>query len=42
VAASGHVVFLFRNQVVEKALGVPATTRWWETFERTAPLVEAD
>ena len=29
------------NQVVEAALGVPATTRWWETFERVAELLEA-
>lgn len=28
--------FLFPSQVVEKAIGVPATTRWWETFERIA------
>jgi uncharacterized protein (DUF1697 family) len=33
--------FVFPNQVVEKALGVPATTRWWETFERTADVVGA-
>ncbi len=33
--------FVFPNQVVEDALGVPATTRWWETFERVAGLVEA-
>jgi len=31
--------FVFPNQVVEKALGVPATTRWWETLERVAELV---
>ena len=30
--------FIFPNQVVEKALGVPATTRWWETVERAADL----
>jgi uncharacterized protein (DUF1697 family) len=30
---------VFPNQVVEKALGVPATTRWWETFERAAELI---
>lgn len=29
---------LFPNQVVETALGVPATTRWWETIERLAAL----
>ena len=33
--------FVFPNQVVEAALGVPATTRWWETFERVAKLIEA-
>ena len=33
--------FVFPNQVVEKALGVPATTRWWETIERIAKLIEA-
>jgi uncharacterized protein (DUF1697 family) len=32
--------FLFPNQVVEKALGVPATTRWWETILRLAKLIE--
>jgi uncharacterized protein (DUF1697 family) len=32
---------LFPNQVVEAALGVPATTRWWETFEKLAGLVAA-
>ena len=32
--------FLFPNQVVEKALGVPATTRWWETIQRLAQLIE--
>jgi uncharacterized protein (DUF1697 family) len=31
--------FVFPNQVVEGALGVPATTRWWETLERVAALV---
>jgi uncharacterized protein (DUF1697 family) len=30
--------FVFPNQVVEKALGAPATTRWWETLERAAKL----
>jgi uncharacterized protein (DUF1697 family) len=33
--------FVFPNQVVEAALGVPATTRWWETVEKVAALVEA-
>ena len=32
--------FVFPSHVVEKALGVPATTRWWETIERTAELVQ--
>jgi uncharacterized protein (DUF1697 family) len=31
---------LFPNQVVEKALGVPATTRYWETIQRLAKLIE--
>lgn len=31
--------FVFPNQVVEKALGVPATTRWWETWERVAAVL---
>lgn len=31
--------FLFPNQLVENALGVPATTRWWETIERAASLI---
>jgi uncharacterized protein (DUF1697 family) len=30
--------FVFPSQVVEKVLGVPATTRWWETLERAAEL----
>ncbi len=34
---AGRVVF--PNPVVEKALGVPATTRWWETLERAAELL---
>lgn len=32
--------FLFPNQVVEKALGTPATTRWWETILQVARLLE--
>jgi uncharacterized protein (DUF1697 family) len=32
--------FVFPNQVVEKAMGVPATTRWWETLERVADVIE--
>jgi uncharacterized protein (DUF1697 family) len=31
---------LFPNQVVEKALGVRATTRWWETIVKLADLIE--
>jgi uncharacterized protein (DUF1697 family) len=31
----------FPNQVVEKAFGVPATTRWWETIEALAALVHS-
>jgi len=31
--------FVFPNPVVEKAVGVPATTRWWETIERVAALL---
>ena len=33
--------FVFPNQVVEKVLGVPATTRFWETFERVAAVLNA-
>jgi uncharacterized protein (DUF1697 family) len=33
--------FVFPNQLVEKTLGVKATTRWWETIERVAKLIEA-
>jgi hypothetical protein len=32
--------FVFPNQVVEKAVGVPATTRWWETIKRVADIIE--
>ena len=32
---------VFPNQVVEQALRAPATTRWWETIERVAEIVEA-
>jgi len=48
-AVSGHFAlglwrrrpggFVFPNQVVEQALGVAATTRWWETLERVAELL---
>ena len=31
-------VSVFPNQVVEAVLGVPATTRWWETFEKVAAI----
>jgi uncharacterized protein (DUF1697 family) len=31
---------VFPNQVVEKALGVPSTTRWWETIVKVAQLIE--
>jgi len=30
----------YPSLVVEDALGVPATTRWWETLERVAALVD--
>ena len=33
--------FVFPSHVVEKAIGLPATTRWWETYERVARLIEA-
>jgi len=32
--------FLFPNQVVEKEFGVPATTRWWDTIEKVAQILE--
>jgi uncharacterized protein (DUF1697 family) len=32
--------FVFPSHVVERALGVPATMRWWETYERIARLIE--
>ena len=32
--------FIFPNQVVEKSLGVPATTRWWETIVKLAQIIE--
>ncbi|HXK10307.1 MAG TPA: DUF1697 domain-containing protein [Vicinamibacteria bacterium] len=31
--------FVFPNEVVEKTLGVRATTRYWETVERTAEIL---
>jgi len=33
--------FVFPTLVVEEALGVPATTRWWETLLRTARILES-
>jgi len=33
--------FVFPNQIVEKAFGSPATTRWWETLERIGKLIDA-
>ena len=32
--------FVFPNEVVEDALGVPATTRYWETYEKVCALAE--
>ena len=32
---------VFPNHVVEKAVGAPATTRWWETVERVAALARS-
>ena len=34
--------FVIPSLVVEKALGVPATTRWWETLERVAAVIESE
>jgi uncharacterized protein (DUF1697 family) len=33
--------FVYPNSVLEKALGVSATMRWWETFQRLASVLEA-
>ena len=33
--------FVIPNMVAEKALGVPVTVRWWETFERIARVIDA-
>jgi len=33
--------FVFPAHVVEKAVGLPATMRYWETFERVARLIES-
>lgn len=33
--------FVIPNMVVEKALKVPVTVRWWETFERIARALDA-
>ena len=32
--------FVFASVVVERVVGVSATTRWWETFERVAKILE--
>jgi uncharacterized protein (DUF1697 family) len=32
--------FVFPGEIVEKALGTAATTRWWETFEKVGNLVQ--
>ena len=32
--------FVFPSPVVEDALGVAATTRWWETLEKVAGVIE--
>jgi len=34
--------FVSPNQLVEDALGVPATMRYWETFEKVAGLIERE
>jgi uncharacterized protein (DUF1697 family) len=34
--------FVYPNQVVETALGVRATLRWWETMKRIAMLIEEE
>ena len=33
--------FVFPSNSVEATLGVPATTRWWETFGRIATVIES-
>ena len=33
--------FVFPSNAVEGVLGVPATTRWWETFGRIAAVLES-
>jgi uncharacterized protein (DUF1697 family) len=33
--------FVFPSNSVEAVLGVPATTRWWETFGRIAAVLES-
>ena len=33
--------FVFPSNCVEAALGVPATTRWWETIVRIAAVIES-
>ena len=32
--------FVFASEVVEASLGVPVTTRWWETLEKVAAIIE--
>jgi uncharacterized protein (DUF1697 family) len=33
--------FVIPSSVVESAVGVPATVRWWETYERVARVIES-
>jgi uncharacterized protein (DUF1697 family) len=35
-----HGKFVIPSLVVEEALGVPATVRWWETMERVAGILQ--
>ena len=32
--------FVFAGEVVEDSLGVPVTTRWWDTLEKVAAIIE--
>jgi hypothetical protein len=32
--------FVLAGEVVEDSLGVPVTTRWWETLEKVAAIIE--
>ncbi len=34
-------VSVYANQVVEKALGISATTRWWDTLEQIVKVIES-